>query len=189
MPIYDIQVGNAEGQLPIRKLQQHVMKLPRNLKGGQVSELNYRLKALPQAMQAPRGPLPKGARLPKGPEAQDPVIPLPKAWRTACSAAGHCHVIRAAPACRTSHPDDDRVGGAIVQPAHVTVDDERRDHGEQQDRPDERPAEADRLAVKPYDAQPGSRLPTVNPVSAVSRYTSRRRWRRSTTASEMRQAR
>ncbi len=68
VPIYDIQVGNAEGQLPIRKLQQHVMKLPRNLKGGEVSALNHRLKALPPAMQAPRGPLPKGARLPKGPK-------------------------------------------------------------------------------------------------------------------------
>jgi hypothetical protein len=68
VPIYDVQVGNAEGQLPIRKLQQHVMKLPRNLKGPQVADLNHRLKALPQAMQAPRGPLPKGARLPKGPK-------------------------------------------------------------------------------------------------------------------------
>jgi uncharacterized protein DUF4191 len=68
VPIYDIQVGNAEGQVPIRKLHTRVMKLPRNLKGGQVSELNYRLKALPQSLQAPRGPLPKGARLPKGPK-------------------------------------------------------------------------------------------------------------------------
>jgi hypothetical protein len=68
VPIYDIQVGDAEGQLPIRKLHAHVMKLPRNLKGGQVAELNYRLKALPQTLQAPRGPLPKGARLPKGPK-------------------------------------------------------------------------------------------------------------------------
>ena len=68
VPIYDVQVGNGEGQLPIRKLQQHVMKLPRNLKGAQVADLNHRLKALPQAMQAPRGPLPKGARLPKGPK-------------------------------------------------------------------------------------------------------------------------
>jgi Domain of unknown function (DUF4191) len=68
VPIYDVQVGNAEGQLPIRKLQQHVMKLPRNLKGSQVADLNHRLKALPQAMQAPRGPLPKGARPPKGPK-------------------------------------------------------------------------------------------------------------------------
>jgi Domain of unknown function (DUF4191) len=45
-----------------------VMKLPRNLKGPQVADLNHRLKALPQTMQAPRGPLPKGARLPKGPK-------------------------------------------------------------------------------------------------------------------------
>src|SRR5260370_27461830 len=68
VPIYDLQVGDAEGQVPIRKLQSRVMKLPRNLKGAQVSELNYRLKALPQTMQAPRGPLPKGARLPKAPK-------------------------------------------------------------------------------------------------------------------------
>ncbi|MGE5285975.1 MAG: DUF4191 domain-containing protein [Micromonosporaceae bacterium] len=67
VPIYDIQVGNAEGQVPIRKLHARVMKLPRNLKSGQVAELNYRLKALPQTLQAPRGPLPKGARMPKGP--------------------------------------------------------------------------------------------------------------------------
>jgi len=68
VPIYDIQVGNAEGQLPIRKLHAHVMKLPRNLKGGQISELNFRLKALPQTLQAPRGPIPKGMRMPKAPK-------------------------------------------------------------------------------------------------------------------------
>jgi hypothetical protein len=67
VPIYDLQVGNAAGQMPIRKLHGHVMKLPRNLKGPAVSELNHRLKALPQTLQAPRGPLPKGARMPKAP--------------------------------------------------------------------------------------------------------------------------
>jgi len=68
VPIYDIQVGNADGQLAIRRLHAHVMKLPRNLKGGQISELNYRLKALPQTLQAPRGPIPKGMRMPKTPK-------------------------------------------------------------------------------------------------------------------------
>lgn len=67
VPIYDLQVGNAEGQMPIRKLHSHVMKLPRNLKSGQVSELNYRLKALPPPLQPPRGPIPKGTRMPKMP--------------------------------------------------------------------------------------------------------------------------
>lgn len=67
VPIYDIQVGNAEGQLPIRRLHSHVMKLPRNLKRAQVSDLNYRLKALPQTLQAPKGPMPRSARPPRGP--------------------------------------------------------------------------------------------------------------------------
>jgi Domain of unknown function (DUF4191) len=67
VPIYDFQVGNGEGQVPIRKLHARVMKLPRNLKSAQVSELNYRLRALPQTLQAPRGPVPKGTRMPKGP--------------------------------------------------------------------------------------------------------------------------
>ncbi|HWG62079.1 MAG TPA: DUF4191 domain-containing protein [Streptosporangiaceae bacterium] len=66
-PIYDIQVGNAEGQIPIRRLQRKIMRLPRNLRGPEVSELNYRLKALPQSLQAPKGPLPKSGRMPKPP--------------------------------------------------------------------------------------------------------------------------
>lgn len=67
VPIYDIQVGNGDGQMPIRRLHSHVMKLPRNLKRAQVSDLNYRLKALPQALQGPKGPMPRGARPPRGP--------------------------------------------------------------------------------------------------------------------------
>ena len=35
------------------------MKLPRNLKGPAVADLNYRLKALPQSLQMPKGPMPK----------------------------------------------------------------------------------------------------------------------------------
>jgi Domain of unknown function (DUF4191) len=67
VPIYDIQVGDEEGQIPIRKLQRHIMKLPRNLKGPAVADLNYRLKALPQSLQMPKGPVPKSARMPKAP--------------------------------------------------------------------------------------------------------------------------
>ncbi|MEV5709363.1 DUF4191 domain-containing protein [Actinoallomurus sp. NPDC052274] len=68
VPIYDIQVGSEEGQIPISKLQRHLTKLPRNLKKEQVSELIDRLNALPQAMQMPKGPIPKGVRMPKGPK-------------------------------------------------------------------------------------------------------------------------
>jgi hypothetical protein len=67
IPIYDIQIGDGEGQIPISRLQRHVMRLPRNLKSGEVSDLNYRLKALPQSLQAPKGPLPKTIRQPKMP--------------------------------------------------------------------------------------------------------------------------
>lgn len=67
IPIYDIQVGENEGQVSIRKLQRHIMKMPRNLKNSAVSDLNYRLKALPQSFQAPKGPMPRGGRPPKMP--------------------------------------------------------------------------------------------------------------------------
>jgi hypothetical protein len=67
VPIYDVQVGDEEGQIPIRKLQRHIMKLPRNLKGPAVADLNYRLKALPQSLPIPKGPMPKTGRMPKAP--------------------------------------------------------------------------------------------------------------------------
>ncbi len=67
IPIYDIQVGDGEGQIPIRRLQRHIMKLPRNLRSSAVSDLNYRLKALPQSLQAPKGPMPRSGRQPKMP--------------------------------------------------------------------------------------------------------------------------
>jgi hypothetical protein len=67
IPIYDIQVGEGEGQVPIRRLQRRVMKLPRNLRSSAVSDLNYRLKALPQSLQAPKGPIPRSGRPPKMP--------------------------------------------------------------------------------------------------------------------------
>ncbi|MFI0349857.1 DUF4191 domain-containing protein [Actinomadura sp. 9N407] len=68
VPIYDVQVGDDEGQIPVGKLQRHLMKLPRNLTKGQVAELNDRLQALPRNMQMPKGPMPKGARMPKSPK-------------------------------------------------------------------------------------------------------------------------
>jgi hypothetical protein len=67
VPIYDMQVGDEEGQVPIRRLQRKIMRLPRNLKGQAVAELNFRLKALPANLQAPKGPMPKTGRMPKQP--------------------------------------------------------------------------------------------------------------------------
>jgi hypothetical protein len=63
-PIYDILVGDEEGQVPLRKLSAHVMKLPRNLDGGQLNALRKRLSALGGArMPVPGGPLPGGRQM------------------------------------------------------------------------------------------------------------------------------
>jgi hypothetical protein len=67
VPIYDFQVGDDEGQIPVSKLQRKIFKLPRALKPAAVSDLNYRLKALQPSMQMPKGPLPKNVRQPKMP--------------------------------------------------------------------------------------------------------------------------
>ena len=67
VPIFDFQVGNEEGQIPVSKLQRKVMRLPRNLKPAAVSDLNYRLKALQPSIQMPKGPIPQNARQPKMP--------------------------------------------------------------------------------------------------------------------------
>jgi Domain of unknown function (DUF4191) len=67
VPIYDFQVGDGEGQIPIRQLNKKIMKLPRNIKGQAVAELNYRLNALPQQLQMPKGPVPRSARVPRPP--------------------------------------------------------------------------------------------------------------------------
>jgi hypothetical protein len=63
-PIYDIVVGDDEGQVPLRKLSRHVMKLPRNLSAGEVNALGRRISALGgQKMPVPGGPLPGGRQM------------------------------------------------------------------------------------------------------------------------------
>ncbi|MCW2741186.1 MAG: hypothetical protein JWR45_1608 [Blastococcus sp.] len=63
-PIYDIVVGDGEGQVPLRKLGNHVMKLPRNLSAAEVNALGRRMSALGGArMPVPGGPLPGGKQM------------------------------------------------------------------------------------------------------------------------------
>jgi len=64
-PIYDVMLGDEEGQIPLRRLSNHLMKLPRNLTPKQVNALEKRLQALggTKAPPLPKGPLPRGARL------------------------------------------------------------------------------------------------------------------------------
>jgi xanthosine utilization system XapX-like protein len=66
-PVYEVIVGDGEGQVPIRKLQQHLMKLPRNVGGKEISGLENRMRALGGTnMPMPKGPMPKSARVPRG---------------------------------------------------------------------------------------------------------------------------
>lgn len=70
VPVHEIQVGSGEGQIPVSKLQRKVTTLPRALKQPAVADLNYRLRALQPSMQMPKGPMPKGARMPRMPKQQ-----------------------------------------------------------------------------------------------------------------------
>nr|MBA2323308.1 DUF4191 domain-containing protein [Pseudonocardiales bacterium] len=61
IPIYDITVGNEEGQIPLRTLQTHLAKLPRNVTAKEMDVLEGRLNALgSRTARLPKGPLPQG---------------------------------------------------------------------------------------------------------------------------------
>ncbi|MQA32460.1 DUF4191 domain-containing protein [Modestobacter roseus] len=63
-PIYDVVVGDGEGEVPLKKLSTHVMKLPRNLSGAEVNALSKRMSALGGSrMPVPGGPLPGGRQM------------------------------------------------------------------------------------------------------------------------------
>ena len=66
VPIYDVIVGNGEGEVPLSKLERHLTKLPSNITVKQLDSLESRLAALgskvgPAAM--PKGPLPTAAKM------------------------------------------------------------------------------------------------------------------------------
>ena len=66
-PVYEVIVGDGEGQVPLRKLQQHLMKLPRNVDRKEISGLENRMRALGgTSMPMPKGPMPKTGRVPRG---------------------------------------------------------------------------------------------------------------------------
>jgi hypothetical protein len=63
-PIYDVTVGNGEGQVPLAKLPRHLAKLPRNVTSAQIAGLENKLAVLAtRAAAMPKGPLPQGAKL------------------------------------------------------------------------------------------------------------------------------
>jgi hypothetical protein len=68
VPVYELQAGSYEGQVPLRRLNNRMMKLPRNLTTAQVGEVTRRLRALgTMNLPIPKGPMPKNVRMPKGP--------------------------------------------------------------------------------------------------------------------------
>ncbi|NBM17571.1 DUF4191 domain-containing protein [Streptomyces sp. GC420] len=69
VPVHDVVVGDGEGQVPLRKVRTTLLKFPRVLTGPQVTSTNDRLRALGDLMSnmpIPKGPMPKGMRMPRG---------------------------------------------------------------------------------------------------------------------------
>ena len=63
-PITEIIVGDQPGQIPLKKLQKHIQKLPKKLSAHQMRELRMRLKAVGgMSLPIPKGPMPKGVKI------------------------------------------------------------------------------------------------------------------------------
>jgi hypothetical protein len=64
VPITEVYVGDGDGQVPIRKLQKHLTKLPKKLSAHQMREVRARLKAVGGlSLPIPKGPMPKGTKI------------------------------------------------------------------------------------------------------------------------------
>jgi hypothetical protein len=66
VPVTEIYVGDGADQVPLRKLQKKLAKLPKKLSAHQMREVRARFKAVGgMSMPIPKGPMPKGIRVPK----------------------------------------------------------------------------------------------------------------------------
>lgn len=64
VPITEVYVADGEGQVPLRKLQKHLAKLPKKLSAHQMREVRARLKAVGgMSLPIPKGPMPKGTKI------------------------------------------------------------------------------------------------------------------------------
>ena len=66
VPIYDIVVGNGDGEVPLAKLERHLTRLPNNITVKQIDTLESRLAALGSRAGAgvmPKGPLPNAGKM------------------------------------------------------------------------------------------------------------------------------
>jgi len=65
-PVVEVVVGDEADRVSLRKLQKHVRKLPKTISQVQLREIKARLKAVGGInIPIPKGPMPKGARMPK----------------------------------------------------------------------------------------------------------------------------
>jgi xanthosine utilization system XapX-like protein len=66
-PIHDLIVGDGEGQVPLRRLQREVMRLPRAVNRRDINDVEHRMRAIGGTnVPIPKGPMPKSARIPRG---------------------------------------------------------------------------------------------------------------------------
>jgi len=66
-PIHDLIVGDEQGQVPLRKLQRAVMRLPRAVDRRDINGLEQRMRAIGgTSVPLPKGPMPKTGRIPRG---------------------------------------------------------------------------------------------------------------------------
>ncbi|MET9610628.1 DUF4191 domain-containing protein [Streptomyces sp. NPDC006512] len=69
VPVHDFIVGTGEGEVPLKKVRTTLLKLPRVLSGPQITQVNDKLRAMGDLMSnmpVPKGPMPKGMRMPRG---------------------------------------------------------------------------------------------------------------------------
>lgn len=63
IPVHEINVGGADGQVELSNLRMHVMKLPRRMKAKEIGPLDRRLHALGGSdLPLPKGPMPNVRR-------------------------------------------------------------------------------------------------------------------------------
>ena len=66
VPVHELIVGDAAGQVSVRKLQSAMKKFPKKLSAAQLREVRARLKAVGgMNIPIPKGPMPKNLRMPK----------------------------------------------------------------------------------------------------------------------------
>jgi len=66
VPVFELYVGDYEGAVSLRKLQKTIKKYPKSLSKTQLREVRNRLKGVGgMNMPIPKGPMPKGVRVPK----------------------------------------------------------------------------------------------------------------------------